>query len=90
LRLNTGPDLIDAFNAQDFAYVAIDVNILASSTVSDAVFGRVLVAILQAGSVYPLSFTGFGSQYFNTLFIYKVKLLITMTFDISAFMLLRV
>lgn len=33
---------------QDFAYVGIDVNLLASSNASDAVLGRLLVAVLQA------------------------------------------
>jgi len=42
--------------AQDFAYVAIDVDLLASSSASDAVLGRALVAVLQA-SFYLMFFT---------------------------------
>ena len=45
---------------QDLAYVAIDVDILASSSASDAVLGRVLVAILQASSFDPVYFISYG------------------------------
>lgn len=56
------PESIEIFYAQDFGYISIDVDLLASSNISDAVLGRVVVAVLQASSLCPYTSGSFMQQ----------------------------